>query len=92
MESAGSGLLAGLNAVRQVRGQAPLVLPADTMLGALQRHVSQPNAHYQPMGANFGILPSIEPHIRDKKERYAALAARALESLELYMRKDGEAL
>ncbi len=92
MESAGSGLLAGLNAVRQMRGQAPLVLPADTMLGALQRHVSQPNAHYQPMGANFGILPSIEPHIRDKKERYAALAARALESLELYMRKDGETL
>ena len=90
MESAGSGLIAGLNAVRQLRGQAELVLPADTMLGALQRHVAEPNAHYQPMGANFGILPPIEPHIRDKKARYAALAARALDSLTLYLGKDGE--
>ena len=90
MESAGSGLIAGLNAVRRVRGQAELVLPADTMLGALQRHVAEPNAHYQPMGANFGILPPIEPHIRDKKARYAALAARALDSLTLYLGKDGE--
>ncbi len=90
MESAGSGLIAGLNAVRRLRGQAELVLPADTMLGALQRHVAEPNAHYQPMGANFGILPPIEPHIRDKKARYAALAARALDSLTLYLGKDGE--
>ena len=90
MESAGSGLIAGLNAVRRLRGQTELVLPADTMLGALQRHVAEPNAHYQPMGANFGILPPIEPHIRDKKARYAALAARALDSLTLYLGKDGE--
>ena len=89
MESAGSGLIAGLNAVRRVRGQEELLLPADTMLGALQRHVAEPNAHYQPMGANFGILPPIEPHIRDKKARYAALAARALDSLALYLGKDG---
>ena len=90
MESAGSGLIAGLNAVRQLRGQTELLLPADTMLGALQRHVAEPTAHYQPMGANFGILPPIEPHIRDKKARYAALAARALDSLTLYLGKDGE--
>ena len=89
MESAGSGLIAGLNAVRRVRGQEELLLPADTMLGALQRHVAEPNAHYQPMGANFGILPPIEPHIRDKKARYAALAARALDSLALYLGKNG---
>ena len=90
MESAGSGLIAGLNAVRRLRGQTELVLPADTMLGALQRHVAEPNAHYQPMGANFGIMPPIEPHIRDKKARYAALAARAMDSLTLYLGKDGE--
>ena len=90
MESAGSGLIAGLNAVRRLRGQTELLLPADTMLGALQRHVAEPTAHYQPMGANFGILPPIEPHIRDKKARYAALAARALDSLTLYLGKDGE--
>ena len=82
MESAASGILAGLNACRVVRGEEPLVLPRDTMLGALAAHVSTPNADYQPMGANFGILPSLETHIRDKKLRYGALAQRALESLE----------
>ena len=89
MESAASGILAGINAVRQVRGQTMLVLPGDTMMGALAQHVSQPNDHYQPMGANFGILPPIEPPIRDKKQRYGALAQRALTSLEQTIREDG---
>ncbi len=82
MESAGSGILAGINAVRQLHGQPPLILPRDTMLGALAAHVSTENAHYQPMGANFGILPGLDAPIRDKKQRYAALSARALDSLE----------
>lgn len=82
MESAAAGILAGLNACRMVRGQEPLILPRDTMMGALASHVSTPNADYQPMGANFGILPTLETHIRDKKMRYAALAQRALESLD----------
>lgn len=81
MESAAAGILAGLNACRMVKGQEPLVLPRNTMMGALAAHVSTPNADYQPMGANFGILPSLETHIRDKKMRYAALAQRALDSL-----------
>ena len=81
MESAASGIVAGINAVRAVRGQDPLVLPRDTMMGALAAHVSDPNEHYQPMGANFGILPSLDTPIRDKKLRYAALAQRALDSL-----------
>ena len=86
MESAASGILAGLNACRMVRGQEPLVLPVDTMMGALAAHVCTPNADYQPMGANFGILPTLDTHIRDKKQRYAALAQRALESLERVIR------
>lgn len=85
MESAGSGILAGINAVRQIRGEEPLVLPRDTMLGALAAHVSTENAHYQPMGANFGILPTLDTPIRDKKLRYAAFSARALDSLERVM-------
>ena len=85
MESAAAGIMAGLNACRMVRGQEPLVLPRDTMMGALAAHVSTPNADYQPMGANFGILPTLETHIRDKKMRYAALAQRALESLDRVM-------
>ena len=85
MESAAAGILAGLNACRVVRGQEPLILPRDTMMGALAAHVSTPNADYQPMGANFGILPTLENHIRDKKMRYAALAQRALDSLDRVM-------
>ena len=92
MESAASGILAGLNAVRLVKGQEPLVLPRDTMMGALAAHVSDPNAHYQPMGANFGILPGLETHIRDKKMRYAALAQRALDSLQAVIEDMPESL
>ena len=85
MESAAAGILAGINACRMVRGQEPFILPRDTMMGALAAHVSTPNADYQPMGANFGILPTLETHIRDKKMRYAALAQRALDSLDRAM-------
>ncbi len=82
MESAASGILAGINAVRSAEGKAPFVLPRDTMLGALTSYVCDKNVKdFQPMGANFGILPPIEPKIRDKKERYAALANRAMSGL-----------
>ena len=82
MESASSGLLAGRNAVRRLEGKAPLILPITTMMGSLAEHAAHSSSKdFQPMGANFGILPVIEPHIRDKKERYAALSARALEDL-----------
>ncbi len=90
MESAASGILAGINAVRQVRGQEPLILPRDTMMGALAAHVGDPNEQYQPMGANFGILPPLETHIRDKKQRYAALSERALRSLQTVLEYKGE--
>lgn len=83
MESASSGLLAGLNAVRKANGEPPLLLCENTMLGALTDYISDPSVkNFQPMGANFGILPPIEPKIRDKKERYAALSKRALDELE----------
>lgn len=83
MESASSGLLAGLNAVRKANGEPPLLLGENTMLGALTDYISDPSVkNFQPMGANFGILPPIELKIRDKKERYAALSKRALDELE----------
>ncbi|MFR1434981.1 MAG: methylenetetrahydrofolate--tRNA-(uracil(54)-C(5))-methyltransferase (FADH(2)-oxidizing) TrmFO [Acutalibacteraceae bacterium] len=83
MESAASGLLAGLNAARTVKGQPPVILPRDTMMGALAGYISDPSVtDFQPMGANFGILPPLERTIRDKRERYGALAERALHSLE----------
>lgn len=83
MESASSGIMAGINAARRTEGKEPLILPETTMIGALSRYVENGGENsFQPMGANFGILPPIEPHIRDKKERYAALAARALNDLD----------
>ena len=91
MESASSGILAGINALRRLRGECSLVLPEDTMTGALSRHVAESvSGDFQPMGANFGVLPPIEPHIRDKKERYKALAERGLSSLETCLAADRE--
>ncbi len=82
MESASSGMLAGINAVKRAKGEEPLILSEYTMLGALSRYISDESVKdFQPMGANLGILPPIEPKIRDKKERYAALAKRALDNL-----------
>lgn len=82
MESAASGILAGFNAVRRVHGEQTRVLPESTMTGALSRYAARGGeAAFQPMGANFGILPPLESPIRDKKERYAALSERALRFL-----------
>lgn len=83
MESAASGIIAGKNAVRAAHGKSPLELPPVTMTGALCSYISDETVRdFQPMGANFGILPPIEPKIKDKKQRYAALAERALSALE----------
>ena len=79
MESAASGIIAGINAAAEITGEKPLVLPETTMTGALLSYITNPlTDNFQPMGANFGIIPPLETHIRDKRERYAALAARAL--------------
>ncbi|HEX2986038.1 MAG TPA: methylenetetrahydrofolate--tRNA-(uracil(54)-C(5))-methyltransferase (FADH(2)-oxidizing) TrmFO [Caproiciproducens sp.] len=86
MESASSGIMAGRNAARRLKGLDSLTLPDDTMIGALSRYVaSGGEADFQPMGANFGIMPPLEAPIRDKKERYAAISARALRSLDRYL-------
>lgn len=89
MESAASGILAGKNAVRLAHGKILLELPKTTMLGALSAYISDETVKdFQPMGANFGILPPIEPKIKDKKQRYAALAQRALADLEKVMENE----
>lgn len=83
MESAASGIIAGKNAVRTAHGKTLLELPPVTMTGALCSYISDETVRdFQPMGANFGILSPIEPKIKDKKQRYAALAERALSALE----------
>lgn len=80
MESAASGIMAGINASRRILGKQPLLQPDFTMLGALSSYISDRTVtKFQPMGASFGLLPALETRIRDKKERYSALAARSLE-------------
>lgn len=82
-ESAATGILAGINAARFAKGEEPLVLPPETMLGALISYITDESVgNFQPMGANMGILPPLEKKIRHKDERYAALAARAIAGLE----------
>ena len=80
MESAASGIIAGINAVNKLQGRQPLILPNFSMIGALVNYITDETVqNFQPMGANFGILPPLDVHIRDKRERYAALANRSLE-------------
>ncbi len=80
MESAMSGIVAGINAARHFKGQDPFILPDYTESGALLSYITTDNSSdFQPMGANFGILPPLPDKIRDKKERYAAFSKRALE-------------
>lgn len=88
MESAGSGIIAGINAVRLAQGKSKFIPEIYTMLGALCDYISDESVkNFQPMGANFGVLPPIEPKIRDKRERYMALANRALNALRSSMEK-----
>jgi methylenetetrahydrofolate--tRNA-(uracil-5-)-methyltransferase len=84
--NAATGLVAGLNAARSLRGQEPVTFPPETMLGALCHYVTQADpAEFQPMKANFGLLPPLETAIRAKRERYAVFSRRALATLEKFI-------
>lgn len=90
MESASSGIMAGLNAARYLLGKEPLVLPNTTVTGALARYISDETVtNFQPMGANFGMLPPLPEKIRDKSERYTAIAERGVRDLEEYLKSLG---
>ncbi len=83
IESAASGLYVGFSLSRLLRGEPEITLPADTMIGALSGYISDETvASFQPMGCNMGILPPLSERIRDKQERYLAVAERAMSSLE----------
>ena len=73
MESASSGLLAGINAAMRYIGEQTVTLPEYTMIGSLSRYISDETvSKFQPMGANLGVLPELEQRPRDKKERAKA--------------------
>lgn len=79
IESAASGILAGLHTANELLKNEPVRFPAGTMLGALSAHISnRETKDFQPMGANMGALPPLDRRVRDRKERYRALAERAL--------------
>ena len=81
VESISSGFVAALNAVENFNNtNNTIVYPEITMIGCLAKYISEEHENFQPMNANFGILPVLETKIRDKKERYEALAKRSLES------------
>ncbi|MEE1318796.1 MAG: methylenetetrahydrofolate--tRNA-(uracil(54)-C(5))-methyltransferase (FADH(2)-oxidizing) TrmFO [Ruminococcus sp.] len=87
MESAASGIIAGINACNRLQGKNTITLPKETMIGSLSAYIADPTVvKFQPMGANFGVLPELENRPRDKKERGAAYAKRALDFLDKYLK------
>ena len=84
VESAASGILAAIHMSEKLSGRAPVLPPRTTILGALSAHISQFSENFQPMNANFGILPPLDKEVRDKRERYRQLAERSLKDIEEY--------
>ncbi len=88
VESAASGLLAGINAARLARAQAPIVAPRTTAIGALAHYASHADpAHYDPTNITFGIMPPLDDPPRSKADRKQALSARALADLDGFLRE-----
>lgn len=83
VESIASGLVAGLNAVAKFNNTEKITFPNETVIGALSSYISTENTKFQPMNANFGILPPLEEKIKDKVQRYTKMAERALKSLKI---------
>ena len=88
VESAASGLLAAIHIADEILGRPTHVFDERTVCGALETHISAPTKDFQPMNANFGILAALPVRIRDKKERYHALAERALETMQAELAKE----
>ena len=81
VESISSGMVAALNAISQIQEKDKIIFSNLTMIGALANYISTPNDKFQPMNANFGILPPLDEKIRDKKLKYSKLADRAIQNL-----------
>jgi methylenetetrahydrofolate--tRNA-(uracil-5-)-methyltransferase len=87
VESAASGLIAGINAARLVEGQEPLEFPHETAMGSMARYITTTNSkNFQPMNANFGLFPELPERIKSKKERYEQHANRALETIQNFVK------
>ena len=87
VESAASGLIAGINAARLVQGEEPATFPAETTMGSMARYITSTNSKsFQPMNANFGLLPDLEERIKSKKERNEMHATSALDTIQHFVK------
>ena len=84
VESISSGMVSALNVVAQIKNENRIEFSNLTMIGALAKYISTPNDKFQPMNANFGIVPELPKRIKDKKIKYGMLADRAIENLKIY--------
>lgn len=88
VESAAAGLVAGLNAARYVQGKELIAFPDTTVIGSMAGYITTANAkNFQPMNANFGLLPPLQERIKNKQERYEQLAKRALDAIQNFVKK-----
>jgi methylenetetrahydrofolate--tRNA-(uracil-5-)-methyltransferase len=86
VESAASGLIAGINAAKLIKGEELAVFPKETAIGSMAYYITTANPdNFQPMNANFGLLPPLEKRIKNKQERNTALAERALETIQNFI-------
>ena len=81
IESAASGLVAGVCLAAELAGRPRPDFTDETVLGAMGRYISTPNRHFQPMNANFGVMAELPRRVRNKQERYAAIAQRSLDKI-----------
>ena len=84
VESISSGMVSALNAVSQIKNESKIEFSNLSMIGALAKYISTANDKFQPMNANFGIIPELPKRIKDKKIKYGMLADRAIENLKIY--------
>ncbi|MCR8848632.1 FADH(2)-oxidizing methylenetetrahydrofolate--tRNA-(uracil(54)-C(5))-methyltransferase TrmFO [Rossellomorea sp. SC111] len=88
VESAASGLIAGINAAKLAVGEEPVVFPYETAMGSMARYITTANKHnFQPMNANFGLFPELPKKVKGKKERNEEHANRALETIQNFVKK-----
>lgn len=88
VESAASGLIAGINATRLAEGLEPIEFPAETAMGSMAKYITSTNAKsFQPMNANFGLFPDLPVKVKGKKERAEQHASRALETIQKFVKK-----
>ncbi|EGG33075.1 FADH(2)-oxidizing methylenetetrahydrofolate--tRNA-(uracil(54)-C(5))-methyltransferase TrmFO [Paenibacillus sp. Y412MC10] len=86
VESAASGLIAGINAARAAQGREGIVFPQESTIGSMAYYITHADPdNFQPMNANFGLLPGLEKRIRNKKEKNEALANRALDGVRVFI-------